>query len=203
RGLGSEDIVATLAGVPRESLAADHWEDSVEHYSRCRVVRRAHATMLNLTGEWFLPWWLGVHKDQSNDQLLALGTIGAYAACRVTNTARHQGGFTASDGERALQQSIREAVGGHVKSESFLAEENVAESIPTQAPAPPQAAPAASAAPELESKAQTKPSVDRAAESYNSEGKTAKAAAAEAGEAAGDPTPCPERTCTTYSWHLE
>ena len=79
--------------------------------------------MLNITDEWLLPRWLGVHDDQrNNERHLALGTLGAYAAYRATNTARHQGGFTPSDGERALQQSIREAVGGHARSERFLAE---------------------------------------------------------------------------------
>ena len=86
------------------------------------VVRRAHATVLNITDEWLFPWWLGVHDNQCSDRLLALGAIGAYATYRATNAARHQGGFSSADGERALQQSIREAVGGHARAERVVAD---------------------------------------------------------------------------------
>ena len=55
-----------------------------------------------------------------NEARLACGAIGAYAAYRATNAARHVGGFAVEDGERALQQAIREAISGDAGAEAAV-----------------------------------------------------------------------------------
>ena len=96
-------------------------EDSIEHYSRCRVMRHFHATSLRIDAESLLPHWSGVHAGRQDDELLAKGALGAYAAYRATNSTRATGAVTAAAAGRALQQALREAAIGHRTSERCLA----------------------------------------------------------------------------------
>ena len=97
-------------------------EDSIEHYARCRTVRRFHASSLRIVDDWLLPRWLGTHDAQVSDDQLLLGALGAYAAYRTTNAARAEGALSEQEAFRALQQSLREAVGGHLAAERCLRE---------------------------------------------------------------------------------
>ena len=94
--------------------------DSIEHYSRCAVVRRELATSINIQRDWYLPLWIGVDDAQTDENMVCLGAFGAYAAYRATNAARRVGGLPAAEGARALQQALRDAVAGHAPSERRL-----------------------------------------------------------------------------------
>ncbi|CAK0898423.1 unnamed protein product [Prorocentrum cordatum] len=95
-------------------------EDSIEHYTRCRAVRRFHATSMRIDADWLLPHWLVVHHTQRSDVDLVLGALRAYAVYRATNAARALGGMTAEGAARALQQALRDAVAGHRGAERVL-----------------------------------------------------------------------------------
>ena len=84
-------------------------------------MRRFHATSLRIDAESLMPHWLGVHTGRQDDDLLARGALGAYAAYRATNSTRAIGTLTAAAAGRALQQALREAATGHGPSERCLA----------------------------------------------------------------------------------
>ena len=88
-------------------------EDSIEHYARCKVLRKAHELTLGLHEEYLLPLWLGVDQRQSEDGMLAVGALGAYAAYRTTNAARAQGGLSQEEAKRAFRQAAFEGMAGH------------------------------------------------------------------------------------------
>ena len=78
--------------------------DSIEHYSRCRVLRHCHSEHLGVTAEWLLPIWLGC-ADQLSDEQRAKGALGVYVSYRLTNLGRNTPGFSrqeARDGFRNL-----------------------------------------------------------------------------------------------------
>ena len=95
-------------------------EDSIEHYSRCRVLRSAHDTELGIRTSWLLPFWLGVQDGCLQDVWLARGALGAYSALRVTNAARQAGGWHPDTTRRAFQQAMLEGAAGHKKLAAHL-----------------------------------------------------------------------------------
>jgi hypothetical protein len=90
-------------------------EDSIEHYSRCSIMKACHDKELGIRAAWLLPYWLGVQESCSQDVWLARGALGAYAANRCTNAARHAGGWHADTTRRAFQQALLEGAAGHKK----------------------------------------------------------------------------------------
>ena len=66
-----------------------------------------------------LPHWLGLYAEQA-DSALVRGALGAYAAYRTTNAARHMGGLGRDDAKRAFRQAILEGTAGHAKAKKLL-----------------------------------------------------------------------------------
>lgn len=95
-------------------------EDSIEHYSRCRILRAFHASVLDIQDDFLLPMWLGTADAARHPELHTRGAIGAYAAYTVTNAARHGLPFEGDSAARALQQAAREAAIGHTFAERVL-----------------------------------------------------------------------------------
>ena len=95
-------------------------EDSIEHYSRCKVLKECHATEFGIKSSWLFPQWIGVHDDCKSDGGLVCGAVGAYASYRTTNAARHAGGMSAEAAKRAFHQAITEAVAGAPRTAKLL-----------------------------------------------------------------------------------
>ena len=88
-------------------------QDSIEHYRHCRVLRQSHREELELDQEDLLQGWLGLRGQQSMDDVqLCRGALGCYAAYRITNAARHGGGFPPEEAHRAFRQALVEATTG-------------------------------------------------------------------------------------------
>jgi hypothetical protein len=100
-------------------------EDSIEHYSRCKILRKLHKDELGLEADWLLPLWLGLggrngeEKMNSNLQHFS-GALGAYAAYRTTNLARHSQGLTAAGAAQAFRQALLEGTAGHATATKML-----------------------------------------------------------------------------------
>ena len=95
-------------------------EDSIEHYARCRCVRKFHAQDLGIPGDYLLPIWLNVDGISRTDEQKVRAAIGAYAVYNTTNAARQEGGWADHVAIRALQQSAREGAMGHKFAETSL-----------------------------------------------------------------------------------
>ncbi len=97
-------------------------EDSLEHYSRCRVFRDCHWEELGIDAEWMLPEWLGVVESTRPERMVVLWAVGAYAAYVTTNMARHTGGLKEEDAKSAFRQAVTEAVAGAPKAAAVVHE---------------------------------------------------------------------------------
>ena len=95
-------------------------EDSIEHYCRCRIMRRFHREELGLDSDWLLPHWLGVQGPPVSVEQHFQGALGAYAAYRITNMARHCQGCSEETARRAFQQALVEGTIGHPRAASLL-----------------------------------------------------------------------------------
>jgi hypothetical protein len=84
-------------------------EDSLEHYSRCRVVRECHRAELGIEADWLLPVWIGADAGARPEWAAMLAAVGAYATYRATNSAWHAGGFAENAAKAAFRQAIMEA----------------------------------------------------------------------------------------------
>ncbi len=87
-----------LQAVPAEGQSAQRLqggsggaaEDSIEHYSRCRVLRRLRREERGLEDGWLLPHWIAAHSSSMSPVQHFQYALGAYASYRVTNLDRHQ-----------------------------------------------------------------------------------------------------------------
>ena len=87
-------------------------EDSIEHYSRCKVLRTFASRRLNYHPPegHFLPQWCMVDSKQEQR---AMAAITAYVAYRATNIARQEGGINEARAYELLGQLAHDAVRGH------------------------------------------------------------------------------------------
>ena len=99
-------------------------EDSIEHYSRCSVVRTFAANFLRLRypahrGKELMT---ATAPELDDDTALLRCAVLVYAAWRHTEATRKEGAQTrpANFHTHALQQAAREAVRGHAKARAIL-----------------------------------------------------------------------------------
>ena len=86
--------------------------DSIEHYSRCKLLRRCHSEHLGLTADWLLPIWLG-SADQLSVEDRTKGALGVYISYRLTNLGRSTPGFSAREARDGFRKLVEElAVSG-------------------------------------------------------------------------------------------
>ncbi len=99
-------------------------EDSIEQYSRCRILCKLHQDELGLEVDWFPLRWLGSGSmpDISPDPSLLhfQGALGAYAAHRATNMARQAQGLKEEVTKQAFRQALLEGIAGHLKTMQLL-----------------------------------------------------------------------------------
>jgi hypothetical protein len=93
-------------------------EDSIEHYSRCPVVRTVASNRLGMydTGASFLPLFNLVAdelRSEPRKSRLVRAAVLTYATYRSTQTARYAGGLTTERAAEYMVQYIKEAVRGH------------------------------------------------------------------------------------------
>ena len=82
--------------------------DSIEHYSRCKVLRRCHAEFLGINADWLLPVWLGT-AEQLTTEDRTRGALGVYVSYRLTNLGRSLPAFSsreARDGFRMMVETM-------------------------------------------------------------------------------------------------
>jgi len=111
--------------------------DAIEHYLRCRVVRRFAAVRLGLHYEpdeaWELlllakcPW----RASQSRD-LWALVALLHYVVYRTTNALRRSDPLPEAEVHRAFQQALVEGTRGHDSSMRLVARAHVRALLPRQ-----------------------------------------------------------------------
>jgi hypothetical protein len=97
-------------------------EDSLEHYSRCAIIRDfawRTCKLVYTRDAFFLagdshPWQGGTAEA------LVRMAIVVYAAYTTFNTGEHVGKFTAEEAKRALDQAAHNAVRGHAASQRIL-----------------------------------------------------------------------------------
>ena len=95
-------------------------EDSIEHYCRCSVITECHKAMLGIQPQWLLPLWIGTHDKCKNEDVRIRGAVGAYAAYKTTNMARHMGGITSEAAKRAFHQAVSDATAGSATLTKFF-----------------------------------------------------------------------------------
>ena len=87
-------------------------EDSIEHYSRCPVVRDFHKRVLGLERDNFLPAWLLAEPTPASLDTQALSLLGCYAVYRTTNEGRYGAPFQPDDAFYALRMAAYEGMSG-------------------------------------------------------------------------------------------
>ena len=97
-------------------------EDSLEHYSRCRVVRECHRCELGLSSGWLLPEWIGTHSINREDRDRSLWAVGAYATYKVYNAARHAGGFAEEVTMDAFRLAVMDVISGSPRLTQWMME---------------------------------------------------------------------------------
>ena len=95
-------------------------EDSIEHYSRCAVVRRVGATMLGMEFPSTLHMFRLCDPRISSPDDLTMSALLVYATYRTTNVYRTQTGRSTTEALDTLRQCVREGVRDHHPSTRVL-----------------------------------------------------------------------------------
>ena len=100
-------------------------EDSIEHYARCRAVRRTSDLFLKLSGYFELDlihFVLASEALHQDNTILTCISILIYSVYRSTNIirARDEGPASEDTAREMLEQNCREAMMGHVASTRIL-----------------------------------------------------------------------------------